>query len=77
MTQPGYLSAAQAVELLRQQHAPVMHAPSEVSECGEDLRAATLDEQAEGLKMWCEGCHRLASRCRVMPVLGLVAVASD
>lgn len=79
MTGQPWLTAEQAIALLVREHEPTINETVEVLDTvmDEDFRPPTLDDQAEDLEWWCNGCHRAANRCTVMPILALVADSSE
>lgn len=66
------LTAEEALAVLRREHEPYLPVVVEVSDDGATWREPTVQDQADSLEWWCDGCNRAASRCTVATVLALV-----
>lgn len=69
---PPWLTAERAIDLLLAEHEPQINELVAVSNDSYEWRDPDLDDRAEDLELWCNGCHRSADRCAVMPILALV-----
>lgn len=69
-----WLTADQAIDLLLVEHEPTVNETVTVIEDSTE-RTPTADDLLDDIDpddLWCNGCHRAASRCTVMPILALV-----
>lgn len=67
------MTPAEAIEVLRREHAPyVPQIVSVLEDCIDaEWREPTFEEQVEST-LWCDGCNRAAEHCSVRSVIALV-----
>lgn len=68
------LTPAEALALLAEQHTPYLPRVVSVSDGWGEWREATIEDQAESIEWWCDGCNRPAEKCRAAPILALAEV---